>query len=294
MSQETDVSPAEPPTNRPLPPGDRLGQFLSRPYMKHIIIIWIFATLIWIPVAFWLADGMGAGPAASKLMHELKVTVFVFTVVAAPLMGFVLSVILYSWLGWGRVSGDEVPDLKNPAIRTNPIAITLWSIVVSALAFFLVTWGIIEYTVVQNYAQGSDNPNNVEPLRVNVTGQQWLWTFSYPDHDNISSEYLYLEHNRPVTFALTSKDVIHNFWIVPMGVKMDVNPGEVTFAGVTPDVLGSFPIRCAELCGMHHAFMQTDAVVLDKADFTSWLSSQGADVSTKTANVASGASGSGS
>jgi cytochrome c oxidase subunit 2 len=287
MSLDTELGPPEPPTNRPLPPGDRLGRFLSRPYMKRIIIIWIIATLAWIPVAFWLADSMGAGPAASKLMHELKVTVFVFTVVSAPLMGFVLAVILYSWLGWGRVSGDAVPDLKNPAIRTNPIAITAWTIVVSVLAFFLVAWGIIEYTVVQNYAQGSDNPNNAAPLRVEVTGQQWVWTFSYPDHDNVSSEYLYLEHNRPVTFSMTSKDVIHNFWIVPMGVKMDVNPGEVTFAGVTPDVLGSFPIRCAELCGMHHSFMQTDAVVLSKEDFTSWLASQGADTSTKTASQAS-------
>jgi cytochrome c oxidase subunit 2 len=69
--------------------------------------------------------------------------------------------------------------------------------------------------------------------------------------------------------------VIHNFWIVPMGVKIDANPGAVTLAGVTPDTLGSFPIRCAELCGMHHAFMQTQAVVLDKADWNSWLASMG-------------------
>jgi len=284
MSQTTELGPPEPPTNRPLPPADRLGEFLSRPYMKHIIVIWIFATLVWIPVAYWLASGMGAGPSASKLMHELKLTVFVFTVVSAPLMGFVLSVILYSWLGWGRVSGDAVPDLKNPAIRTNPIGITIWTVVASGLAFFLVAWGIIEYTVVQNYANGSDNPNNAQPLRVNVTGQQWVWTFSYPDHGNISSENLYLEHNRPVAFSITSKDVIHNFWIVPMGVKMDANPGEVTFAGVTPDVLGSFPIRCAELCGMHHAFMQTNAIVLSKEDFNSWLSSEGAEASTKSAS----------
>jgi cytochrome c oxidase subunit 2 len=286
MSLDTELGPPEPPTNRPLPPGDRLGKFLARPYMKRIIVISIIATLAWIPVAYWLAESMGGGPAASKLMHELKLTVFVFTVVSAPLMGFVIAVILYSWLGWGRVSGDAVPDLKNPAIRTNPIAITLWTIVVSVLAFFLVGWGIIEYTVVQNYAQGSDNPNNAPPLRVEVTGQQWVWTFTYPEHGNVTSEYLYLEHNRPVTFAITSKDVIHNFWIVPMGVKMDANPGEVTFAGVTPDVLGSFPIRCAELCGMHHAFMQTDAVVLSKEDFNSWLASQGADTSTKSASTA--------
>lgn len=289
MSQDLDVSLPEPPTNRPLPPGDRLGQFLARPYMKHIFFIWIFATLAWIPVAFWLAVNMGGGPAASELMHELKLTVFAFTVVSAPLMGFVISVILYSWLGWGRVGGDSVPDLKNPAIRTNPIGITIWSIVVSFLAFFLVGWGIIEYTVVQNYAQGSDNPSSLQPLRVEVTAQQWVWSFSYPDHGNITSENLYLEHDRPVTFSITSKDVVHNFWIVPMGVKMDANPGVVTFAGVTPNLLGSFPIRCAELCGMHHAFMQTNAVVLSKQDFTSWLSSQGAETSTKN-SVSAGSS----
>ena len=118
MSQDLETSPPpEPPTNRPLPPGDRLGTFLARPYVKHIAIIWVICTLIWIPIAYWLSDNMGAGPAASKLMGALKETVFVFTLVSAPLMGFVLAVILYSWLGWGRVSGDEVPDLKNPAIK---------------------------------------------------------------------------------------------------------------------------------------------------------------------------------
>jgi cytochrome c oxidase subunit 2 len=277
MSQDLDTSPPpEPPTNRPLPPGDRLGSFLARPYVKRIAAIWVVCTLIWVPIAYWLADNMGAGPAASKLMGELKNTVFVFTLVSAPLMGFVLAVILYSWLGWGRVSGDSVPELNNPAIKGNPIAITIWTVVVSFLAFFLVTWGIVEYTVVNNYAAGSDNPEKLEPLEVHVTGQQWLWSFSYPEQDGISSETLFLPHNRPVVFKVTSKDVIHNFWIVPMGVKIDANPGVVTLAGVTPDTLGSFPIRCAELCGMHHAFMQTQAVVLDKADWNSWLASMGA------------------
>ena len=57
-----------------------------------------------------------------------------------------------------------------------------------------------------------------------MTGQQWLWSFSYPG-THVQSNELYLPVNREVEFRVTSEDVTHGFWIVNMGVQVDANPG---------------------------------------------------------------------
>ena len=86
---------------------------------------------------------------------------------------------------------------------------------------------------------------------------------------------MYLAKDRPVYFNVTSKDVIHNFWAVELGVKIDANPGAITQTGVTPNKTGTFNVRCAELCGMHHAYMETAIQVLEPKDFTSWAREMG-------------------
>jgi cytochrome c oxidase subunit 2 len=130
-------------------------------------------------------------------------------------------------------------------------------------------WGFVEVQVVSASAASTN------PLVVNVTGQQWIWTFSYPQQGNIESDQLYLPVDRPVVFHVTSDDVIHSFWVVQMGIKVDANPGVTTKASVTPDRLGRFDVRCAELCGLLHADMETSVHVVSPSDFLSWLRSNG-------------------
>jgi len=108
-------------------------------------------------------------------------------------------------------------------------------------------------------------------LVVDVTGQQWLWTFSYPGEGGVTSDVLYLPVNRPVLFDVTSDDVVHSFWVVQMGVKVDANPGEITTVSVTPDRMGSYVVRCAELCGLYHAYMVSQVQVVSNTAFQSWL-----------------------
>jgi cytochrome c oxidase subunit 2 len=74
---------------------------------------------------------------------------------------------------------------------------------------------------------------------------------------------------------VTSKDVVHSFWVVQMGIKVDANPGEITKTSVVPDKLGTFDVRCAELCGLLHADMETSAHVVSTDDFNKWISDNG-------------------
>ena len=121
-----------------------------------------------------------------------------------------------------------------------------------------------------------DNASLLDPkaIQVEVTGQQWLWNFSYPGNGGVRSQVLHLPVNQPVVFHVTSKDVKHSFWIVQMGIKIDANPGENTETSVTPNKIGIFDIRCAELCGLLHAYMQNKVIVQSQADYDAWLASQ--------------------
>ena len=60
-----------------------------------------------------------------------------------------------------------------------------------------------------------------------------------------------------------------------LGVKIDANPGVFTETAVTPNKLGTFDIRCAELCGLLHAYMQNKVIVQSQADYDAWLATQG-------------------
>ena len=81
--------------------------------------------------------------------------------------------------------------------------------------------------------------------------------------------------NRPVIFQVTSTDVIHSFWLPEMGVKVDANPDVTTETNTTPTLLGTFNVRCAELCGLNHSYMETIAKVMSPDDFNNWVRSEG-------------------
>ena len=269
----------EEPTNRP-PATHRVKAWLARPYARTIIILTAIIALLVVPVAWLVLHIMNlSGAPASAIMRDIEQTMFVFTLVSAPLMAFTLAVIAYSLTGWGRVTGDEPPMQESPAIRTNTIGVVTWVTVTSLLAGFLVVWGLMELAQITSSSYGStpanQQPNAQKPIDINVTAQQWLWTFEYPDQGRITTDRLVVPIDTPLYFNVTSKDVVHNFWAVELGIKVDANPGAVTNTGVTPDKLGTFNIRCAELCGMHHAYMQTTITVVTQEEFDAWVREMG-------------------
>jgi cytochrome c oxidase subunit 2 len=274
-----EVDQPEEPTNRPAA-DHRLKEWLSRRYVRRIIALSIVIGLAIVPLAWVVIHFMNlTGAPASAIMVEIERTMFVFTVVSAPLMAITLAILFYSLTGWGRVTGEEPPMQESPAIRTNGTAVVLWIAATSILAGFLVIWGLVELATITSYANGStpsnQQPNDQKAIDINVTGQQWVWTFQYPDQGAVTSDTLIVPINVPLYFNVTSKDVIHDFWVVELGIKIDANPGAITNTGVTPDKLGTFNIRCAELCGLHHAYMQTKIQVVTQAEFDAWVREMG-------------------
>jgi cytochrome c oxidase subunit 2 len=119
-----------------------------------------------------------------------------------------------------------------------------------------------------------------QPERVvRVVGEQFAWTFFYPgekgpDGKELASNQLYLPKGQSVHFKVQTKDVLHDFWVPAFRWKIDAVPGITTDYRVTPNRNGTYPVVCAELCGLGHATMRQTAHVLPEQQFTAWLSKQ--------------------
>jgi cytochrome c oxidase subunit II len=135
------------------------------------------------------------------------------------------------------------------------------------LAFFLAWWAI-GYRI---YIEQTTPPQGA--MDVYVQAKKWMWKFAYPGGPN-AVNVLRVPSNRPVRLLMTSRDVIHSFYVPEFRVKQDVLPGRYTemwFEAVQP---GRYQILCAEYCGAGHSVMRGEVIVLKPEEYEDWLSAQ--------------------
>jgi cytochrome c oxidase subunit II len=104
-------------------------------------------------------------------------------------------------------------------------------------------------------------------MKVEVTGYQFWWDFHYPALGLRNSNELILPAGFPVELEITSKDVIHSFWVPGLAGKRDAIPGQKTLLHFTPKEPGNYYGFCAELCGPSHARMLFRVLVVPKEEF---------------------------
>jgi cytochrome c oxidase subunit 2 len=133
-------------------------------------------------------------------------------------------------------------------------------------------------------------------LTVEAIGYQFGFQFRYPKlADPITGE-LHLPAGVPVTVDITSRDVLHGFWVPELRMKADMVPGQVAQIHVTPTVAGTYRIICTEFCGVAHSNMYAKLVIEPKADFDRWFAKQGgvAAAAAGPSNLAAGDAAAGS
>jgi cytochrome c oxidase subunit 2 len=113
-------------------------------------------------------------------------------------------------------------------------------------------------------------------LSVAITGHQWWWEVQYEDaipaRRVLTANELHVPVGRPVVLKVTSRDVIHSFWVPSLQGKRDLIPGYTTAIWLQADYPGVFRGQCAEFCGLQHAHMALEVVAEPDADFEAWLS----------------------
>ena len=248
----------------PPTPGARVGKFISRKDVRQTFMLGIFFTIVFVVLGTW-AYPQWMPPVLSKQMQANEDIMIWFTVISAPIAGLVLAIAAKSFLNMHR--GDTPPE-EGVAIRTNTPAVIVWTATSVVFVIVAIAWGLVALNT-ESIAAATDAPKS---LVVDVTGAQWAWSFYYPAQ-NIHTHTLNIPVNQPVTFNVTSDDVNHSFWPVQLGVKIDANHLVTTVAHADPTATGPLDIKCAELCGLYHAYMETSGAVQTPADFSSWVSS---------------------
>lgn len=108
---------------------------------------------------------------------------------------------------------------------------------------------------------------------VYVQGKKWMWKFAYPGGPN-ATDVLRVPAGRPVRLLLTSRDVIHSFFVPALRLKQDALPGRYTQTWFNATEPGRYPIFCAEYCGLGHSNMAGELVVMPAAEFDAWIEQQ--------------------
>jgi cytochrome c oxidase subunit II len=246
----------------------------------------------------WLPDP------ASEQADRIDFVFWFVTAICIAIFALVAAVIVYAVFNF-RARPDD--DEDGPPVHGNTGLEIVWTAVPAALVTAI---AIVSAVVLAKNEQLPNTPaasaarsaqkstvnglckskgsDPLKPLVVCVTAQQFAWLFKYPDYGNATSSTLRLPIHTTVQLQLQSLDVIHSFWVPQFGQKQDAVPGLLTKLVITPKRLGTFPVICTELCGLGHALMRSEAIVLNEDKFVSWTKSQrgGATGATGGAGVA--------
>ena len=228
---------------------------------RHFVIITVLVVIVAF-VSYLALNSLGLMPVEASAQSipidwlfdlEIKLISFFFALIMVPLV--------YSLVVFRRKEGDESDAFH---IEGNtPLELT-WTAIPLIIVIAL---GII----------GADNLRQVrtvdpQALEIKVVAFQWGWRFEYPQ--GFSSNKLLLPINRQVVLKMESQDVLHSFWVPEFRVKQDVVPGRIEEYRITPIRIGDYKVRCAEICGASHSYMEAPVNVISQANYDTWLTEQ--------------------
>ncbi|MEA2449409.1 MAG: cytochrome c oxidase subunit [Thermoleophilaceae bacterium] len=237
------------------PPPDQPGHPLAKMFLIGLVAsgigVAIALAIDWFPVN------------AASNTTEIDTLWDVLLIVSVPVFVLVMTVAIYSVIRFRARPGDMGDGAPiHGSTRLEIVWVLVPFVIVSILAGY--AWVVLDDVEAKK-------PNE---LHVKVIGQQFAWHFQYPQYGNVQSDELYLPLDRPVAFDVTTKDVLHSFWIPSMRLKTDAVPGLTTHIRLTPSRIGNYDVVCAELCGLGHSTMRQTSHVIESQAFTDWVSKQ--------------------
>lgn len=192
----------------------------------------------------------------------------------AFLFSLVVVFMLYAIVIFRRREGDDGDGAHFEGNTTLEIA---WTVIPLILVVIFGYIGVVDLNKITE---------KNEEITVKATGIQWAWTFEY--EGGVLSPELMLPVDKRVRVQLRSNDVLHSFWIPEFRVKQDLlpapaepeseedaYPSDVYF---TPNKVGEYSLKCAELCGLSHYKMLGVVKVVEQDQFTAWLETEQAKV----------------
>ena len=233
---------------------------MRRGVLVRVVAVGLAAAAVAVAVALlvpWLPTP------ASKEADRIDFVFWFVTGICIAIFSLVAGVILYAVVRF-RARPDD--DSDGAPIHGHTGLEIAWTAVPAAL--------VTAISVVSAVALAENDHLPKRHIRVNVTAQQFAWSFSYPKYKGLTVSTLHLPIHEAVELKMRSKDVIHSFWVPQFGQKQDLVPGITTRLVITPKRLGTYSVVCTELCGEGHAIMRSQAVVQTPGAFAAWVKAQ--------------------
>ena len=143
---------------------------------------------------------------------------------------------------------------------------TRLEIVWTAIPVLIVSFLFIRTTLRMDYVRNGPPPN----VTVQVTGIQWAWTFKYPN-GRTSNGRMVIPVGQVVRLQVTSRDVLHSFWVPRLGGQVYAIPGQTNHGWIQADKAGEYFGECNELCGLAHYAMSIEVDAVSTKDYQDFL-----------------------
>lgn len=198
-------------------------------------------------------------------VHQLYVIILIL---AAPVFIGVEAALIWCIVRYRKRSNDPAPQTVGGS-RSLGVFFAIPAVIVAVLFPFG------ETTLLR--IERTEPPQ----VQIRVEGFQWQWTFLYLQEGIFVSgktlvkpAEMVVPVDEPVRITLTSRDVIHSFFVPDLLFKRDAIPGRTSTFEFTPTELGTFPAQCAEFCGLWHSKMTFDVKVVSSLDYQAWIKQQ--------------------
>ena len=202
-------------------------------------------------------------PGASSVADGID-TLHAIVALSTLVVGVALFVVATRYvLRHRRLSPEQTTERIESSTRSET------AVVGFVLVSFIVFW-IIGF---RQYAEMTAPPADAETVYVDA--KQWMWKFGYAD-GRASNDALTVPAGKPIKLVMTSRDVIHSFYVPAFRVKQDVLPGRYTTTWFLAKERGTYPIYCAEFCGVSHSAMLGSVVVVSPAEYEDFKREGGA------------------
>lgn len=197
-------------------------------------------------------------PSQSTIAPDVDALFYFILYASLGFLAIVVTGISVFVIRYRRRGGDRL----TPGIAHNTRLEIVWAVIPTALAIIVFGWSLRLYLTMHVAPK--------DALEIKVTGQKWFWSFDFPN-GAVTVNELVVPAGKPIKLLMSSKDVIHSFYIPDFRIKMDVLPNRYTSAWFEAPYPGEHNLFCAEYCGTSHSTMIGRVRVVPEREYAAWL-----------------------
>jgi cytochrome c oxidase subunit 2 len=176
----------------------------------------------------------------------------------------IATLIIVFMIRYRRGAPGRVPQQIEGSLRLE----IFWTAVPFVIAMFIFAWSARLYVMWAQPPEGA--------LEVYVVGRQWMWHLQHAQGQREINQ-LHVPVGRPVKLTMTSKDVIHSFFVPEFRIHMDVVPGRYNVTWFEATKTGTFHLFCSQYCGTNHSVMIGEVIVMEPDAYERWLANRAGD-----------------